>query len=79
MNDTTDAPTRLEGDDLYIWARLIADIEHAQRALDRYGSSILARSGLDARHVRISNEGYFLSRDFGPRHEAVEASPNGTN
>lgn len=52
--------SRLEGDDLYTWARLISDIEHAQENLDRFGKQVMARSGFDPRTTTLTNDGYFI-------------------
>lgn len=69
---TIQAPSRLDGDDLYQWATLIAGVKHAQAELDRFGRLALTRRGLRPDAVTISNEGYILLR------RGLEPSGNGT-
>lgn len=68
------APLRLDGDDLYQWATLIAGVKHAQAELDRFGRLALTRRGLRPDAVTITNEGYVI-----PRRSGFETSGNGTD
>jgi hypothetical protein len=59
---TDEKPTeRLEGDALYFWAKKIAEIEFAQKALREFGESELRRRGLGDDFV-ITNDGYITHR-----------------
>lgn len=77
---TPPRPMRLADDDLYAWAQLIADIESAQKALDRFGRSALTRLGLDPTQVTLNNEGYILPVRTGVlSRQLAEAGRNGTD
>lgn len=52
---------RLEGDALYFWAKKIAEIEFAQKALREFGESELRRRNLGDDYV-ITNDGYITRR-----------------
>jgi hypothetical protein len=59
---TDEKPTeRLEGDALYFWAKKIAEIEFAQKALREFGESELRRRGLGDYFV-ITNDVYITHR-----------------
>ena len=77
---------RLEGDDLFQWATLIAACRHAQSELDRFGKLTLARRGLRPDMVSVTNEGYIVPRRLisemrSRAHDLdhVELSGNGTD
>lgn len=52
---------RLQGDDLFVWAKLMSDLEHAQRALNDFGKGALRRNGYDLQQFALTNEGYIVS------------------
>jgi len=79
VTDHPSPPPRLADDDLYTWARLVSDIEHAQQAIDRFGKSVLARSGYDPRTATITNDGYIIPTRSGALGDVLEAARNGTD
>lgn len=78
MKDGSPHP-RLADDDLYTWARLVSDLEHAQAALNRFGKDILVRAGLDPRLTSITNEGYILENRSDLGRDLIEAARNGAD
>lgn len=68
-----DPRRRLEGDDLYTWALLVADVEHAQRALNTFGKNALQRLGVPLQHYALTNDGYIVRGD---EHGPVSSEPS---
>lgn len=60
----TTAPdrVRLDGDALYVWAKMITEIEFAQKALRSFGEQQIGRRGLDPEAYWLDNEGYIHER-----------------
>lgn len=52
------APLRLEGDDLFFWATMVAELEHGRVALRQRGNLALAKLGLSPDDYVIDNEGF---------------------
>lgn len=70
---------RLDGDDLFSWARMITQLAQMHQELKIYGRAALVARGLDPSEYTITNEGYILTQDQAARiadHEASEASPD---
>src|SRR5262245_66118316 len=51
---------RLEGDDLYVWARLINEAEHARTNLRKFGQSIARKYRLPEDRLLITDDGYLV-------------------
>ena len=60
---------RLAGDDLYVWARLINEAEHARNNLRKFGQSIARKYNLPEERLLITDDGYLIVE--------APASPNG--
>ena len=68
---------RLEGDDLYLWAKLISELEHLQQRVNTVGKSLLVKHGCTDPSFILTDAGYILTQqEFGRLHN--EAGTNGT-
>ena len=69
---------RLQGDDLYTWAQLINEAEHAQGNLRKFGRQIAQKYNLPEDRLVITGQGYLILEEVGPTPGMPPApSPNG--
>lgn len=67
--DVPDAHPRLDGDALYWWAKMIAEMEFAQKSLTSFGKEQMRKRGLDPDAYLIDNEGFIKEL---PEHPRIE-------
>ena len=63
---------RLAGDDLYVWARLINEAEHARNNLRKFGQSIARKYNLPKDRLLITDDGYLIVEE-----PSAPLGPNG--
>jgi hypothetical protein len=51
---------RMEGEDLYQWGRLMAEIDTVRRQIDQFGQRWLMAHGYRLETATLTNEGYIL-------------------
>lgn len=68
---------RLEGDQLFIWAKLSSAVEQAVNQLEGFGRQCLAERRLDVSIYGIDPEGYILTPEERTRqhHQHADAVP----
>ena len=63
MNRRPQILARLEGDDLYEWARMMTEIELIRRRVELVGQAWLRAHGYPLDGTTITNDGYVLGSD----------------
>lgn len=72
----TDKPPRLDGDDLYSWAMMIAQEQHLLQAKQALAIQYLQSRGYVPGEHMLTNDGYIVSAESPARVQSVPAVPS---